>query len=73
MGANVLDGDGEINVAEVALGLAFGGLFDVVEGLCVVGWGFVELELGGYGTAGDVGGVMGGDCLGGGRGGCGLC
>ena len=67
--ANVLNGNGEVGVAEVALGLAFGGCFDVVEGFGVVrGWG-VEFEGGGDGAAGDVRSVMGRDGLGWVRGG----
>lgn len=73
MGADVLDCDGQVNVAEVALGLAFGGVFDVIERFGVVGWGFVELELSGHGTSRDVGGVVSGYGSGGGGGGCGLC
>jgi len=73
VGAYVLDCDGQVIVTEVALGLAFGGLFDIIEGFGVVRWGFVELELSGYGTSRDVGGVVSGYGLEGGGGGCGLC
>ncbi len=68
VGAQVLDCDGEVVVAEVALRFAGGGLLDVVEGFSVVRGGLEELEFGGYGATGDVGGVMGGYCLGWGRG-----
>ena len=65
--ANVVGCDGDVDVAEVALGLAFWWGFDVVEWFGAVFWGFVEVELGGDGAAVDVGCVEGGDV---GRGDC---
>ena len=56
--AEVVDLDGDGSVGEVALGLAFWRLLDVVEGFGAVGWGFVEGEVGGYGAAGDVAAVI---------------
>ena len=41
--ANVGDGDGNVDVAEVALGVAFRGGFDVVEWFGAVFGGFVEV------------------------------
>ncbi len=43
MAADVGDGDGDVDVAEVALGVAFGGGFDVVEWFGAVFGGFVEV------------------------------
>ena len=53
--ADVIEGDFDVGVGEVALWEAFGGLLDIVEGLRAVFGCFVELETGGGGAAGYVG------------------
>ena len=60
-----MNGDRDINVPVVALGLAFRRGLDEVKRFGAIRWGFVKLELGGNGTSGDVGGVAGDVDLGG--------